>query len=305
MREKELYSRTKHLLVTATGKRWREVWLVGFTVYIDDSGTAPDQRVASATALVIPAPRIIALETEWANLRQKYGFSDFHMSECVARNPKSDFARLDDAQHKNLLNRVRQIGKKFAPVAFSFAVNKPDYDTVVPPELKYHIGNHYSWAMRAMIAALDRWASISGVTLPFEYIFDWMDPKTQRVARNEIETVMAQAEDQWGKGKGRYTNYSFRRRQDLPALQCVDALAWTCYQRALFAHFDVPIKQIAVDSWNDYYRHMNGNWLGAMYMTKDQLKNWMEREAQDGRSLERFRAWEAKHPKAKARKGAR
>lgn len=44
------YSRTKHLLLSARGARWKEVYVVGFTAFIDDSGTAPSQRVASATA---------------------------------------------------------------------------------------------------------------------------------------------------------------------------------------------------------------------------------------------------------------
>jgi hypothetical protein len=36
-----------------------------FTAYIDDSGTAPEQKVAIATALVMPAHRIIAFQSEW------------------------------------------------------------------------------------------------------------------------------------------------------------------------------------------------------------------------------------------------
>ena len=167
--------------------------MVGFTAYIDDSGTAPDQRVASATAIVIPAARIEALDKEWNRLREKFSFSDFHTSECVARNSKSDFAKLDDAQWKHLIRRVREVAKKYAPVAFSLSVNKADYDSIMPEEYRNHTGNHYTWAIRSMLAALDRWAQNSKVALPFEYVYDWIDPKTQKAAREEIETVMAQA----------------------------------------------------------------------------------------------------------------
>jgi hypothetical protein len=50
----------------------REYWkvhLAMFTIYLDDSGTDPSQPVAIASALIIPAPRIIALEREWYKLR--------------------------------------------------------------------------------------------------------------------------------------------------------------------------------------------------------------------------------------------
>jgi hypothetical protein len=277
--------------------------VVGFMAYIDDSGTAPSQRVASATAIVIPAARIEALDKEWNRLKERFGFSDFHMSECVARNPKSDFAKLNDAQWEQLIRRVREVAKKYAPKALSFAVNKAHYDTLVPEEYRYYTGNHYTWTIRSLISALDRWAKISNVTLPFEYVYDWIDPKSQKEARDEINTVMAQAEDLVaGTDKeGRYINYSFRRRQDIPALQCVDALAWAGYQRALNNDYNVPIKQIAIDSWNDYCRYQSKTWFDAMYMTKEQFKRWIDKEVADGRSLERFKEWEAKHPKGKAK----
>ena len=278
--------------------------MVGFTAYIDDSGTDPNQRVASATALVIPAARITALDNEWATLREKFGFSDFHMSECVARNPKSDFAGLNDIRQEHLIRRVREIAKKYAPIAFSFAVNKADYDTLVPDELRYYVGQHYTWAIRSTIAALDRWAEITGMALPFKYIYDWIDPKSQKEERDEIETVMAQAEDLVASTpkEGRYLNYSFRKRQDIPALQCVDALAWTCYQRSLNQDYNVPVKPIAIESWNDYFRHQNREWLGGFYMTRKQLQDWVDKEKSDGSSLARFKVWEAKHPRTKNKK---
>lgn len=78
-----------------------------FNVYIDDSGTAPDQRIAIASALIIPARRTKALEAEWENFRLKYGISQFHTSECVSRNRKSEFASWDEARVSEVLARVR------------------------------------------------------------------------------------------------------------------------------------------------------------------------------------------------------
>jgi hypothetical protein len=91
-----------------------------FTAYIDDSGTDPQQQVANATVLIIPAARIVTLESEWNQLRKREGFSHWHTSEFVARNPKSEFANWDDPKHERVFRRVRELCKKYAAVATGF-----------------------------------------------------------------------------------------------------------------------------------------------------------------------------------------
>jgi hypothetical protein len=63
-----------------------------FPVYIDDGGTDPKQPVAIAAALIIPAIQIPILKKNRASFALKYGFPDFHASECMARNAHSAFA---------------------------------------------------------------------------------------------------------------------------------------------------------------------------------------------------------------------
>ena len=70
--------------------------MAAFNVYIDDSGTDPKQKVAIASCIVIPAVRISALDREWIALKDEEQFSEFHTSECIANNPKSDFANWDE-----------------------------------------------------------------------------------------------------------------------------------------------------------------------------------------------------------------
>jgi hypothetical protein len=99
-----------------------------FTAYIDDSGTAPEQKVAIATALVMPAHRIIAFQSEWNTFIEKWGISDFHASQCAVANSKSDFAGWDEAKVKTVFKRIRQIIKKYGLRSISLAVHKSDYD---------------------------------------------------------------------------------------------------------------------------------------------------------------------------------
>ncbi len=63
------------MLLTLYGRRWREVQLAFFSMYLDDSGTTPDQKVAVASALIVPAAQIRRLENEWNNLKKKEEFS--------------------------------------------------------------------------------------------------------------------------------------------------------------------------------------------------------------------------------------
>lgn len=298
--------RTHQMLVSTRGGRWRKVHLVMFTVHIDDSGTDPNQRVAIATALIIPAVKIGALEREWATLRAKESFSDFHMSECVWQNPDSEFARWDEAKRSHVIYRIRQIGKKFGVKAMSIAIDKKDYDEILPGWMKEYAGRyHYTWAIRNMIDLLDKWKNLSNSKEPFEYVYDWMDPKSQKEAKAEIDMVMAQAEEvACTKGNpGQYTNYSFRRREQVPGLQCTDVLAWTCYQFALFAHKKVPLLPIAEVCWNDYSAHQGETWLYAIGMKREHLKEWVEKETADGSSFERFKIWKQTHPKPEVKSG--
>ena len=139
-----------------------------FTAYIDDSGSDPNQHVANATALIIPAQRIIALDREWKALQEKEGFTDFHTSEFVARNPKSEFALWDDDKQNRVFLRVREIIKKYGAQVMSFTVHKADYDGVLPPDLRRYAGKyHYSWAIRHVMTHLAAWRISHRVALPF------------------------------------------------------------------------------------------------------------------------------------------
>jgi len=270
-----------------------------FTTYIDDSGSDPSQHVANATALVIPGSRILALQREWDALKAKEGFSDFHTSAFVARNRKEGFGDLDDEKQKRIFMRVRHIIKKFGAKVISFTVHKKDYDEVVPSELRNYAGRyHYTWAIRHVVTHLSDWRLSRGVADPLEYVFDSM--KKGDECREEIETVMEQAE-RLAQEKGRngeFVNYTFRRRQDVPGLQCVDCAAWATYQYGLLAFRQKPLHPFADMAWKDFCarnrKDSSGpqDWFSAATIKRKHLEEWVQKELADGKSLARFKAWE-------------
>jgi hypothetical protein len=246
--------------------------LAMFAVYIDDSGTAPDQAVAMASAVIIPAKRIVALDEEWSTFAAKERFTAFHSSECVHRNPKSAFADWDDEKVLRVTARIRQICKKFAVQAFSFAVAKDDYDSTLEPEMKELFGKfHYTWAIQHVLTLCSKWAENADMNIPFEYVFDWMD-RSQAKAKAEIEDVMFLFSQ---RNQKQYSNYCFRHREDVPALQCTDLLAWSSYQVARHHFFDKPLNAIA-DANYQGFRKFGDEWLSARSITKSNLHTWVE-----------------------------
>ena len=294
-------NRTHHLLLSAWGRKWREVQVVMFTAYIDDSGSDPSQHVANATAFIIPGRRILALQREWDTLKTKEQFSDFHTSVFIARNPKTEFGTWDDAKQERVFARVREIIKKYGTQIISFTVHKKDYDEVVPPELRDYAGKyHYTWAIRHVVTHLVAWRTSHRISTPLEYVFDFMKPSDE--CRQEIETVMEQAErvaSETGR-VGEYINYSFRHREDIPGLQCVDCAAWTTYQYGLLAFRKKPLHPFAEIAWNDFCSRSPSDsrtagprdWFTAAAIKREHLQEWITKEQADGRAIARFKAWE-------------
>jgi Protein of unknown function (DUF3800) len=277
------------MLVSVWGKRWSEINLMMVTLYIDDSGTAPDQHVAIATALIIPASQIIGLEQEWDTLREEEHFRCFHTSECMAKNAKSEFANWDDNKVERVFRRVRQISKKYGARAVSIAVNKKDYDELVPPEFRNYLGKyHYTWAVRQVISLVDQLFPPKPAR---EFIFQWLERKN--TARKEIEDVMDQA--QWLADKegvrGDYADPHFRESDDRPGLQCVDAIGWICYQYSLLLFRDTPLRKYVDESWRDLEAHRDG-WLMASTILRGNLQKMIQNHLSDGKAMAFFKEWE-------------
>lgn len=288
VRSSQLHNVSEHMLLSAWGRRWKDVFLGVFTVYIDDSGTAPLQQVAIASGLIFPAKRIPGMDSEWAKfcLTEGIGPKGFHTSECVARNKHSDFAGWDEDRVQRVVARVRQIIRKYSPKAFSISINKAVYDAVIPDELRRVTGkSHYTWGVDAVCGFIWDWANTRKV--PMEYVFDNLDPKSQRTQKAEIEAVMSNGECLHpGSFSG---HYSFRNRQDIPALQCADLFAWTCYQRSLEAMARKVLHPVARECWEQFSSWDEDKWCGAWVATKEQLEDWVQRVYVDPVEMARIR----------------
>jgi hypothetical protein len=276
----------QHYLLSVLGARWEDVHLAMVTVFIDDSGTAPDQKVAIASALIVESRRIVDLDRAVTDLAQcegflaRNGFPDFHTSECVAGNSKSMFAGWDEEKRRRVCAAMRGIAKEYGVNACSFAIDRDLYDELVPlgSQLRGRGGKyHYTWAVRALIERIEWWANAQALTLPVEYIFDFMGQEKRNERKAEIEGVIESAE----KSKpGFYLgHYAFRSRQQTPGLQCVDVVAWSCYRTALRVLRGASLPELARAGFGDFdeFQPAGRKWFMAVTQTRSQLEDWIHR----------------------------
>ena len=173
------------------------------------------------------------------------------------------------------------------------------------PHLNFADKHHYSWAIRCMFSHIEKWRLENGVRDPLEYVFSWMGEPRKNSRRREIEDLMDQAEQE-AKSQGRageFEHWTFRRAEELPGLQCVDALAWTVYQAGLLAFEKRPFLPESRLSWDDFQDHFGGRFGLHITVKRENLQAWVTEEVADGRSSSNFIKWqEAKQAKASKRK---
>lgn len=287
-RQSEL-SHVEHFMLSAYGSKWREVNLIMFTAYVDDSGTASTQPVASAGILIVPAIQIPQLENDWESFKQEFDFNCFHSSECAAQNYKSEFGKWDGEKVKRAFTKVRRIIKKRTSKAFSFAIHKDDFDAEAPAHWKETGGrNHYTWAMRSVLHQLIRWCNGNSLKAPLEFVFDWAEDNDKL----EIEMLMAQFDSTYpGKFIG---HYSFRRRCLVPALQCADVLAWSSSAFGRFAFRGTPLLPLAEECILDFITYEDEKWLSALSFTRESLRQTAQMDDPTGKAESERKEWLAK-----------
>lgn len=258
-------------MIATCGGQWQRVTLVMFNVYFDDSGTAPDQRIAIASALIIPANRILALENEWKGFCDKYGITELHASECAWQNPKSQYADWNEAKIGAAFDRARQIVMKYGIRAFSFAVTKKEFDEEVPDEHKvYWAQDHYAYAIRRVLRFIWKWSGDSEFMNRLDYVFDSGSKKVE----GEIDRVLLVEESfRPGSLEGRY---SFRKRQEWPGLQCADVLAWTCCCQARNFFEGTPMNPYAEKSIREFANFRSKEWLTGVWTTREDLRGTVQ-----------------------------
>ena len=277
-RESQL-SRLEHILLSCR-RSLNGVYVAFFTIYFDDSGTNLESPVAIAAAWIAPIEIWKKFEGEYEGIKSKYGFKCLHTAELVSGNQHSEFALWDDDKKSAVIRRIVQVSLKYASAGWSIAINKKDYDDLVPTPLREKMGKyHYTWAVRSLVGFVERWREKHTLE-PTEYIFDRMNNnRSDAEKRTEIESMFDSTSDSKD-ALHRYGIYkgclSFRWRCDVLPLQASDLWAWTSYQRSHHQVTSKPVKEIAIESFNSLTHHGQA----CAYMcSRDQLRDFVKQQS--------------------------
>lgn len=250
-----------------------------FTIYIDDSGTSPEQKVAIAAGIIIPRIQIARFDDEWSKFLEREYISNFHSSICLARNHKSEFANWDDQRVRKVFARVRQLTFKYSVKGFCIGIHKQDYEDVLPADMKAAVGrSYYTWAVSSVLGLAYDWAAKRSV--PIEYVFD----EENKNIKCEIEDALAFSEKIYGDHF--LGHYSFRMRRDIPSLQAVDHFAWACYQGFRRSRTQHPLKPIATESIEAYLTAKGGRWREIQSLNREGLEKWVAEMRNNPRTQE-------------------
>jgi uncharacterized protein DUF3800 len=280
-------SHTQHFLMSAYGSKWKEVTLVVFTVYVDDSGTSPSQKLAVASALIIPAIRIPRIDQLWDGFRAKHGFRYIHASEMASPHRKEQYADWPDDKVDQVLARARRIIRANSTAGYAFVVDKKMFNSSTPTQWRAEGGqNHYTWALRTLLQVLIRWHGERKLATPFEWVFDNAVGRD----RDEIEMLMAQFDSLHpGRFEG---HYSFRCKANVPCLQGADILAWSTYSMACETFFGTPrANPFAERSLQDWRGRLNDEWLMVRTYDEKALQLAIEDDERDPSATRERTAW--------------
>ncbi len=276
------------------------------TVYVDDSGTSPEHKVALASALIVPAERIEALDIEWEKFKAEENFSYLHAAEIACSDRRGQFATWDNEKASRVFERARKFAMNYGVRAFSMAIYKPHFDALVPKEwLEPGGSNHYTWAFRNLMHQLLRWHKSHVGRGVYEFVIDNAVGKD----RFEIEMMMDQFETA---SPGCFENhYSFRCKANVPCLQLADLVAWSAYSFAKTIFQQASPNPFAFAAVKDFevLHPTDDGWLKFLAIMGDELKiaiddDLKNAEAQEYRA-EWYKQWREKFERNKTKRPSR
>lgn len=251
------------------------------TVYIDDSGTDPNQPIAVAAGVIIPAIHLNRFEKEWNEFLDAEGIREegFHASECNAHDPnqRTPYASWDDARVDAVFAHVLHIMRKYGVKGLCNAINKRVYEKVVPPEMLSGVGDYFMWAVSSLLGLCFDWSQRQK-QVKMEYVFDTSDKKTKR----DMEEAISYAEQpHMGYGEHFTGHYSFRSRKEVPGLQVADFLAWLCYRVVCHEINGIPMPRRAVGCWAqlrpDFSPDASKTWGVLQWLNEKPLEEWVSK----------------------------
>jgi hypothetical protein len=248
------------------------------TIYIDDSGTAPDQNIAIAAGWIADMAVWKLLDQDWAEVRKDkdHEFNCMHMADFVYGD--KDFVGWDLPKKWAVLKKLVPIVKNRAAKGFGLGVVKKDFDEVVPSEMRtLGYENHYTYAVRRVLGMIHDWRKVLKIQhRPIDYIFDFMETRDMR--RKEIEkvfTTIGTPEENLAMYGLREGGFRFLRKDEVPALQAADMFAWTVYRALQVEIGEKSAHEFVPYIFNEFHNYKNRQFLEGGWNKRQHLIDWV------------------------------
>jgi hypothetical protein len=143
------------------------------TIYCDDSGTSPENRVAAAAGYLSTVLQWERFCPEWHRVLDKEGIKI--MRRANLENFQGEFTQAKGWEPKRrtrFVKRLQQVIRHRTYSGFGSSVIKADFDEVMPDWVKQLFGGVYGWCAHECIVGMSMWSERHHHNDPIEWIFE-------------------------------------------------------------------------------------------------------------------------------------
>jgi hypothetical protein len=132
--------------------------LRSMTIYIDDSGTSPENAVVVATGWIAHTDSWVDFQADWDKARDLDGdkFDSMHMAEFVFGRKGTEFEGWSLEKKQRISARLRGIIKNTVAEGFALGIVRRAFDELVPNALRVQgFESHCTYAIRRVLGMID------------------------------------------------------------------------------------------------------------------------------------------------------
>lgn len=239
------------------------------TVYLDDSGTSPNQEIAVVAGYLGSVIQWERFNKRWKALLSKYGIARMHRVDL--ENFQGEFKNWTPDRRKEFLKKAHSIIRQCTYVAVGNSVRKADFDEAIPKEnFVKKVSGIYGWCAQACIVSIYRWCKRYNYEQPIQFFFE-AGTRGQGQVQSMFEHLYG---NESYRQKWHIAGWSFHDKSLMP-LQAADFIAYEYYkltENQVMSHGKRPVRLSARDLFREHETEYFRYWGKAEFKTW--LQNW-------------------------------
>ena len=141
------------------------------SIYCDDSGTDPKNRVAVVAGYLGQVKQWKAFDKEWRATLKEFGVKRMRMADL--ENYQGEFRDgWNEARRIKILKRLHTIIRNHTKMAIGCAVIKTDFEAIIPQEIKEKLGGVFGWCVHDCLVGLAEQCRHHRYNKPIRWVFE-------------------------------------------------------------------------------------------------------------------------------------